>query len=155
MSIETNNDYDDYHSSPINENYQINEEYLFNQEAHPYMFTNFEGGGGNDFYDIGEDLDEESLNEEDQKDDDDDVDDDDDDVDGEDEIQVENFDKDDDYDDHSDDNDDVDSIFSSGDGNSESSTTRTEKDILYNGCLYYIKFLLFRSSSLLLIITQQ
>ena len=147
MSIETNNDYDDYHSSPINENYQINEEYLFNQEAHPYMFTNFEGGGGNDFYDIGEDLDEESLNEEDQKDDDDDVD-------GEDEIQVENFDKDDDYDDHSDDNDDVDSTFSSGDGNSESST-RTEKDILYNGCLYYIKFLLFRSSSLLLIITQQ
>ena len=37
MSIETNNDYDDYHSSPINENNQINEEYLLNQETHPHI----------------------------------------------------------------------------------------------------------------------
>ena len=42
------------------------------QQQYPYLNFNFEGGDGNDFYDIGEDLEEESLNNNNEEEEDDD-----------------------------------------------------------------------------------
>jgi len=62
------NDEANYYTSP-DSSLNLDGNNYFNQENNPYMFTNFEGGGGgNDFYDIGEDLDEESLDEDDEDD---------------------------------------------------------------------------------------